>query len=150
MDLTSILSHLDSLRKLEAFSFGARLPKIPKRLLMRLLKNPIVIVSAASLGVRIGKDAFQVRAGEIDTKEFRARTVSHIGSTAGGVFGAAAGAAALSIVPGVGTILGAFAGGMIGENLGAKLGRKSAEHAEVYFKKKDGSSDKESTTKRTM
>jgi phage tail tape-measure protein len=142
MDLVTFLSHLD---------WKPHLRRIPKRLLMRLLKNPIVVVSAATLGVRIGKDAYQMKTGEIDPKEFRARAGSHLGSVSGGVFGAAAGAAALSVVPGVGTILGAFAGGMVGESIGAKLGRKSAEHAEVYFAKKStAGAEREPTTKRTM
>jgi phage tail tape-measure protein len=157
MDLVSLLAHLDprvgllsAARRIPSARLRPRLPKIPKRLLMRLLKNPIVVVSAATLGVKIGKDAYQLRLGEIDSKEFRARTGSHLGAISGGVFGAAAGAAALSVVPGVGTILGAFAGGMIGENLGAKLGRKSAEQAEAYFVKKDGGAEQEPATKRTM
>jgi phage tail tape-measure protein len=127
----------------------AKLPSIPKRLLLRLLKNPIVVVSAATLGIRIGKDAYAMKTGEIDGGEFRARIGSHLGSISGGIFGAAAGAAALSVVPGVGTVLGAFAGGMIGENLGGKMGRKSFEQAASLFTK-DEKKDEPPAVKRTM
>jgi phage tail tape-measure protein len=109
--------------------FALKLPKIPRPIL-KLLRSPIVVVSAASLGVRIGKDAYKLKHGEIDSKEFRARTGSHLGSVSGGMVGAAAGAAALSVVPGVGTVLGAFAGGLVGETIGSKLGRRSAERFE--------------------
>jgi hypothetical protein len=118
-------------------------PKIP-RFWKRLLKNPIVVVSAATFGVRIGKDAYAMKKGEIDAPEFRARTGSHLGSISGGVFGAAAGAAAFSVIPGVGTVLGAFAGGLLGESVGGKLGRKSAEHVETMFWPKTESAKKRS------
>jgi phage tail tape-measure protein len=121
-------------------------PKIP-RFWKRLLKNPVVVVSAATLGVRVGKDAYAMRNGEINAPEFRARAGSHLGSISGGVFGAAAGAAAFSAIPGVGTILGAFAGGLLGEAVGARLGRKSAEHIEDMFWEK---AETEPVKKRTL
>jgi phage tail tape-measure protein len=108
------------------------LMKIPRPIL-KLFRSPIVVVSAASFGVRIGKDVYKMRKGEIDKKEFRARAGTHLGSTTGGMAGAAAGAAAFSMVPGVGTVLGAFAGGMLGEAIGSKLGRRAAERVEVAF-----------------
>lgn len=111
------------------FATLAKLPRIPRRF-RRLLRSPILVVSAASLGVRMGKDAYRMRAGEIDAKEFRARAGSHFGSISGGIAGAAAGAAAFSALPGIGTILGAFAGGMLGESVGSKIGRKGAERIE--------------------
>src|SRR5262245_20803776 len=116
-------------------SAGPLLPKLPKipRPILKLFRSPIVVISAASLGVRIGKDAYRLKVGEIDTKEFRKRTGANIGSISGGMAGAAAGAAAFSVVPGVGTMLGAFAGGMLGETVGAKLGRRAAERLEEAF-----------------
>lgn len=108
---------------------GPMLPKIPRRFIGRLLKNPLVMVSGVTLGVKIGRDAYQMKVGEIDVTEFQHRTGSHVGGVSGGVFGMAAGAAALSLVmPGVGQILGSFAGSIIGEHLGSKLGRRSAEY----------------------
>lgn len=101
------------------------------RPIKKLLRSPLVVVSAASLGVRIGKDAYKMHKGEIDGREFRARTGQHLGSVSGGMAGAAAGAAAFSVVPGVGTVLGAFAGGLFGETVGAKLGRRAAERLET-------------------
>src|SRR5689334_4216398 len=100
------------------------------RPITKLLRSPIVMVSAASLGVRIGKDAYKMQKGEISIREFRARTGQHFGSISGGMVGAAAGAAALSVMPGVGTVLGAFGGGLLGETIGAKLGRRAAERFE--------------------
>lgn len=122
------------LLKLARTAGPSKLPKVPL-IIRRLIKNPVVIMSAATLGVRVGKDFYKMKTGEIDGKELRARTGSHFGGLSGGVFGAAAGAAAFSVLPGVGTMLGAFAGGMIGESFGSKAGRKSAEFAEGLFTK---------------
>src|SRR5436190_22298949 len=109
-----------------------KFPPIP-RPIKKLFRSPLVVISAASLGVRIGKDAYRMRKGEIEKKEFRARTGTHLGSITGGMAGAAAGAAAFSVVPGVGTVLGAFAGGMLGEAVGSKLGRRAAERRAEAF-----------------
>jgi len=106
-----------------------KLPPIPRPIL-KLFRSPLVVLSAASLGVRIGKDVYKMRKGEIDSKEFRARTGTNFGSVTGGMAGAAAGAAAFSVLPGVGTVLGAFAGGMLGEAVGSKLGRRAADRIE--------------------
>lgn len=103
--------------------------KIPRPIL-KLIRSPIVVVSAASFGMRLGKDVYKMRKGEIDKKEFRARAGTHVGGTTGSMAGAAAGAAAFSMIPGVGTVLGAFAGGVLGEAIGAKLGRRAAERIE--------------------
>src|SRR5688572_19847138 len=126
-----------------------KLPPIP-RPIKKLFRSPIVVVSAASLGVRIGKDVYRMRIGEIDRKEFRARTGTHLGSISGGMAGAAAGAAAFSVVPGVGTVLGAFAGGLLGETIGGKLGRRAADRFEDVIGKsgESASSSEESTEKK--
>lgn len=108
-------------------------PDLGRRLLRRLARHPVAIVSVASIGVRVGRDAFRMKSGEIDAKEFRARTGGNVGSIGGGALGATAGAVAGSVVPVLGSILGGFAGGLIGEAGGAKLGRAAMEQIESLF-----------------
>lgn len=112
--------------------------RLPERIIRKLGRHPMVVVSVASLGVRLGKDAMLMNKGEIDPLEFRRRFGSHLGNMGGGIAGAAAGAAAGSVLPGLGTILGAFAGGMVGENLGGRLGRKAVEQGEVLYARFNG------------
>ncbi|MEQ9499615.1 MAG: hypothetical protein RIT81_22200 [Deltaproteobacteria bacterium] len=103
---------------------------LPERILRRLTRHPVMVVSTLSLSFRVGKDAFSLKKGEIDPPEFRKRTGSHLGTLGGGLAGAAAGAAAGSVVPGIGTIIGTFAGGMVGEMAGGRIGREAVERAE--------------------
>ena len=104
---------------------------LPGRIIRRLSRHPVMVITAASLGIRVGKDAYDFKNGEIDGPEFRARQGSHFGGISGGLAGARVGMVAGSVVPGLGTLLGAFAGGYIGETIGSKLGRKAVEQAEV-------------------
>jgi phage tail tape-measure protein len=104
--------------------------RLPERIIRKLTRHPMLVVSVTTLGVRLGKDAYAMREGEIDAPEFRKRAGAHLGHMSGGLAGAAAGAAAGSVLPGLGTLLGAFAGGMVGEHLGGKAGRAAAELAE--------------------
>lgn len=106
-----------------------RLPS-PGGIARRLARRPMLVVSAAALTLRMGKDAMKVKDGKMDGAEFRARAGSHVGSIGGSAVGATAGGVAGSIVPGIGTILGAFAGGMIGDYGGSKVGRRLAQAVE--------------------
>ena len=112
------------------------IPKLPPpgRIIRRLGRHPIAVVSIASFGLRVGKDAARARKGEIDGSEFRARTGGHAGSISGGIAGAMAGAVAMSVIPGLGPIIGGFAGGIIGEMGGSRAGRKMAEAGERIVK----------------
>lgn len=107
---------------------------LPGRLLRRLGRHPVAVVSSLALAVRIGRDGYRARSGEIDGAEFRARAGGHVGGLSGGLAGAAMGATAGSVVPGVGTIIGAFAGGLLGESYGGKLGRQGVERAEARWR----------------
>jgi phage tail tape-measure protein len=107
---------------------------LPERILRRLAQHPVMVISVASIGVRVGQDAARLRAGEIDGTEFRLRAGRTLGSISGGALGAAAGAVAGSVVPVLGSLLGGFAGGMLGEHGGAKLGRAAAEVSERWFR----------------
>jgi phage tail tape-measure protein len=112
-------------------SLATRIPrKLPGRIIRRLGRHPVLVVSMASLGVRMGRDAWRVKEGEIDSSEWRARAGSHVGSISGGLAGAAAGAVAFSAIPGIGPIVGGFAGGLLGEMGGTKLGRRIVERTE--------------------
>lgn len=104
---------------------------LPERIWRRLGRHPVLVVSTASLGVKVGKDGFRLRSGEIDPPEFRKRAGGHVGSMGGGLAGAAAGAAWGSALPGLGTVIGAFAGGIIGEELGGRVGQLAVEQAEI-------------------
>jgi phage tail tape-measure protein len=107
---------------------------LPGRVLRRLARHPTLVVGAATLGVRVGRDAGALRRGEIDPPEFRRRAGAHVGHIGGGIAGATAGAAAGSVVPVLGTLLGAFAGGMLGEHLGGRLGRAAVDAAETRWR----------------
>ncbi len=102
----------------------------PGRIARRLAKRPMVVLSAAALAVRMSKDAMKLKAGEMDAREFRARSGQHVGSVSGSAVGATAGGVAGSIIPGIGPIIGAFAGGMIGDWGGSKFGRRMVEAVE--------------------
>ena len=106
------------------------LPRLPGRIIRRLVRRPLVVVSAASLAIRMGRDAYRVKQGEMDGAEFRARSGGHVGGVSGAALGATAGTIAGSIVPGIGSILGGLAGGMLGEIGGTKVGRSFVERAE--------------------
>lgn len=103
---------------------------LPERIIRRITRHPVAVVSTLSLSVRMGKDAWSLKNGEIDAPEFRRRAGGHVGTLGGGLAGAAAGAAAGSVVPGLGTMIGAFAGGMVGEIAGGKVGREAMARAE--------------------
>jgi phage tail tape-measure protein len=104
---------------------------LPERIWRRLGRHPVLVVSTATMGVKVGQDGFRLRRGEIDAPEFRKRTGGHVGSMSGGLAGAAAGAAWGSALPGLGTVIGAFAGGLVGEELGGRVGRLAIEQAEL-------------------
>lgn len=114
---------------------------LPERIIRRITRHPVMVVSTLSLSMRVGKDAWSLKNGEIDAPEFRIRTGSHVGTLGGGLAGAAAGAAAGSVVPGLGTIIGAFAGGMVGEMAGGKVAREAMERAEALLKTRAAQSD---------
>jgi phage tail tape-measure protein len=105
-------------------------PGLPDKILRRLARHPILVISVASMGLRVGREAKRFKSGEIDGPEFRARTASHLGSISGGAIGATAGAIAGSVLPGLGSIIGGFAGGILGEAGGSKLLRFAAEKLE--------------------
>lgn len=109
-----------------------------ERIIRRLERNPGVVVTFATLSMRMSKDYMRVRAGEIDGSEFRRRGFTHVGSISGGMAGAAAGAlAGTAVAPGLGTVLGAFAGSMVGDDMGTRLGRAAVEHAEIRLSRRD-------------
>jgi phage tail tape-measure protein len=107
-------------------------PKLPERILKQLAKRPMMVLGAATLSLKVGKDAVHLKAGKIDGSEFKKRTGGHVGSvglgTAAGYAGMALGVF-LSPVPVLGGLLGGFAGGALGEVLGEKLGRGAVELA---------------------
>ena len=104
---------------------------LPKRILRRLGRHPVAVVSVVNLALKSGRETYRWHAGMIDTLELRRRLGTHVGTMSGGLAGAAAGSAAGTVVaPGLGTILGAFAGGLVGETLGGKAGRATVEKAE--------------------
>lgn len=109
---------------------------LPERIWRRLGRHPVLVVSTASLGIKLGKEGVRLRRGEIDALEFRLRTGGHVGSMSGGLAGAAAGAAWGSAFPGLGTVIGAFAGGLIGEELGGRVGRLAIEQVELSFRER--------------
>src|SRR5262245_4813990 len=111
------------------------LRSLPGRIIRKLSRHPIWVVSVCSAGLRLGREAYRFKAGEIDAKELRLRSAGHVGSISGGAIGASVGAVAGSVLPGLGTIIGGFAGGMIGERGGAKLARVAAEKAEEIIEK---------------
>ncbi len=115
---------------------------LPKRILRRLARHPVAVVSVVSLVLKGGRETYRWRVGLIDGSEFRVRLGTHFGSTGGGMAGAAAGSAAgTMIAPGLGTMVGAFAGGMAGEMLGGKAGRAALENAEAMLKRNASPSD---------
>ena len=129
---------------------------LPKRILRRLGRHPVAVVSVVNLALKSGRETYRWHTGLIDTIEFRRRVGSHVGTMGGGLAGAAAGSAAgTAVAPGLGTILGAFAGGVVGETLGAKAGRKAVEQAQSAMtpppptEPPEGASPSE-TTKRTL
>lgn len=109
---------------------------LPERIWRRLARHPVLVVSTASLGVKVTRDALRMRSGEIDGTEFRARTGRNVGGMSGGLAGAAAGAAWGSVLPGLGTMLGAMAGGIVGEELGGRVGRLAIEQAEITWRER--------------
>ncbi len=123
--------------------------KLPERIIRRLARHPLMVVSAATLGVKVSKDGFKLKKGEIDAPEFRMRTGGHLGAMGGGIAGAAAGAAAGSLVPGLGTILGAFAGSLVGEEVGNRAGRFTVGKVEttIFGGPAPSSPEKESSEK---
>lgn len=100
---------------------------LPKKIFRRLARHPMIVMSVASIGLRVGREAFRLQKGQINGREFRARTGGHLGSIGGGALGATAGAVAGSVVPVLGSIIGGFAGGILGEAGGSRLGRMAAE-----------------------
>lgn len=109
---------------------------LPERIWRRLGRNPMLVMSAVSTSIRVGRDGAALRRGDLDAPEFRKRTGGHLGSMSGGLAGAAAGAAWGSALPGFGTILGAFAGSVIGEELGGRVGRLAVEQAEITIQER--------------
>lgn len=111
---------------------------LPIRIIRRLERHPLAVLSVASFGIRVGKDALRLRQGEFDSKEFRARAGGHVGAVSGSALGWTAGALAGRLIPGpLGMIVGGFAGGMIGEFSGQALGRKAAEGIESRVQKEE-------------
>ncbi len=107
---------------------------LPKRILRRLGRHPVAVVTVVNLALKTSRDTYRWHTGLIDTLELRRRLGSHFGTMGGGLAGAAAGSAAgTAFAPGLGTVLGAFAGGVIGESLGNKAGRAAIEQAEVLW-----------------
>ncbi len=107
--------------------------KLPEKIIRKLARHPVAVISTLSLSMRIGKDAYRVKEGKIDNTEFRARTGGHLGALSGGLAVASVGSAIGSVlIPGIGTILGAFAGGIVGEELGARGGRKIVQQVERF------------------
>lgn len=94
----------------------------------------MLVVSAVSTSIKVGRDGAALRRGDMDPPEFRKRTGGHLGSMSGGLAGAAAGAAWGSAFPGLGTVIGAFAGSVIGEELGGRVGRLAVEQAELSLR----------------
>ena len=105
-------------------------PGMPGKIGRKLARHPIAVISVATIGVRLGRDAYRLKKGEIDGPEWRARAGEHVGGVSGGIAGAMAGAVAFSIVPGVGPLIGGFAGGLIGELGGSRVGRGAIEAIE--------------------
>ena len=105
-------------------------PGLPGRIVRRLARRPVVVVSLAAVGYRVGKDAYKVSRGEMASEEFRTRAGGHVGAVSGGVMGATMGTVALSVIPGLGPILGGFVGGIVGEMGGQKLGQRVVETVE--------------------
>jgi phage tail tape-measure protein len=104
---------------------------LPEKIIRKLTRHPVAVVSTLSLSMRVGKDAYRMKSGKIDPPEFRARTGSHLGALSGGLAAASVGSAIGSaLMPGIGTILGAFAGGIVGEELGSRSGRKIVQQVE--------------------
>ncbi len=108
--------------------------RLPTRIFRGLSRHPLAVTTAASLGLRFGKDVVRLRRGDIDAQEFRGRAGQHVGAVSGNLAGAMAGAAAgTAALPGLGTVLGGFAGGVLGENVGGKLGRRTIEHIARHY-----------------
>lgn len=115
-------------------------PKLPERILKRLSKHPMAVLGVATLGLKVGRDAANLKQGKIDSPEFRKRTGGHVGSVGLGAAGSYAGLTLgvfLSPVPVLGGLLGGFAGGALGELLGDKLGQGAVKKAEQLMKKGD-------------
>lgn len=105
--------------------------RLPERIIRKLSRHPVAVVSGLTLSIRIGKDAHRVRSGSIDGPEFRARTGGHVGALSGGLAAASVGSAIGSaLLPGLGSIVGAFAGGIVGEELGGRGGRRAVRSIE--------------------
>lgn len=105
--------------------------RLPERIIRRLSRHPVAVVSTLSLTLRLGKDAYRVRSGKIDGQEFRARAGGHFGALSGGLLAAQVGSAlGTTLLPGIGTILGGFAGGILGEELGSRGGRRVIQSIE--------------------
>ena len=88
-------------------------PKLPERILKRLSKHPMAVLGVATLGLKVGRDAANLKQGKIDSPEFRKRTGGHVGSVGLGAAGSYAGLTLgvfLSPVPVLGGLLGGFAG----------------------------------------
>jgi phage tail tape-measure protein len=115
---------------------------LPEKIIRKLTRHPVAVVSTLSLSMRVGKDAYRMKNGKIDATEFRARTGSHLGALSGGLAAASVGSAIGSVLmPGIGTILGAFAGGIVGEELGSRGGRKIVQQVEKIVTGREPSDD---------
>lgn len=104
---------------------------LPRRIIARLSRHPIIVVTTVDMGIKLGRDGLAYRKGKIAVTELRSRVGGHFGNLGGGMAGAAAGAAAGSVLlPGIGMLLGGFAGGMVGSELGGRAGRAAVQQAE--------------------
>jgi phage tail tape-measure protein len=122
---------------------------LPEKIIRKLTRHPVAVVSTISLSMRVGKDAYRMKSGKIDAPEFRARTGSHLGALSGGLAAASVGSAIGSVlVPGIGTILGAFAGGIVGEELGARGGRKLVQQVERVVTGREPTDEKKDDEKK--
>ncbi len=116
--------------------------RLPKRL-KRGLRHPTVITMTVRFGVKVGHEAYLLRAEEISYAEFKRRTVAHIGEISGTTLGAVIGGLAGSWVPGVGALFGAFVGSVAGEMAGEYVGRKSAFRVHRILQSPDEENDGE-------
>ena len=115
---------------------------LPRRIIARLSRHPILVVTAVDMGVKLGRDSWAYRKGEIAVSELRRRFGGHFGNLGGGMVGAAAGAAAGSVMlPGLGMLLGGFAGGIVGGELGGRAGRFAVQEAEKHLGAREARED---------
>ena len=98
--------------------------------------------AALSLGIKLGQESGRLKSGEIDSREFKKRTGSHVGMVGGTLTGAAVGTVIGRLWPVGGTILGAFMGGMVGQMWGEQAGRAAAERLDNAWQTKPSSPPK--------